>query len=85
MRIYPRAFSREETKDVINNQFKCCDSFFIGFKLSETNPAVQVNIREQVVNFCKFLDIGRLKKLLNNVRILYYRKVDLDKDLVARF
>ena len=85
LRVYPRSFSREETKDVINNQFKCCDSFFIALRLSESQPTAQVNIREQVVNFCKVLEIGRVKKQLNNVRILHYRKVDLDQDLVANF
>jgi hypothetical protein len=37
LRIYPRAFTRDETKDSINHAFKYCESFFIGFRAIQRN------------------------------------------------
>ena len=34
LRMHTKRFSREETKDILNHAFKCCDSYFIGVKFN---------------------------------------------------
>ncbi|CDW77806.1 poly polymerase gamma [Stylonychia lemnae] len=85
LRIYPRALSRDETRDTMNDQFKCCDSYFIGIKFNETGSQASVNLREQVINFCNFLEIGRVTKQINNVRILHFKKSELPEELIEKY
>ena len=85
LRIYPRIFKREETKDTLNHAFVCCDSYFIGIRLNETQPGASINLREQVKDFCNWLEIGRVKKMLNNVRILHFKKSELPPELIHNF
>jgi len=36
LRIHPRPFSREDTRDALNNDWTFCESYFIGLKFSRS-------------------------------------------------
>jgi hypothetical protein len=61
LRIHPRPFLREETRDNLNLDFAFCESYYIGLKFSrsETKP---IDLRSTVQKFCLMLDINRYNK-----------------------
>lgn len=85
VRIYPKAFTREETKDSINHAFKYCESFFIGFRAVQRNIGQKIDLKESVITFCNFLEIGRVQKASHNVRILHYRRNELPRELIDNY
>ena len=36
LRLHPRPFSREETRDNDNSDWTCCESYFIGLKFNRS-------------------------------------------------
>ena len=34
LRLNPKPFSKQETQDQLNNQFICCETYFIGLKFA---------------------------------------------------
>jgi hypothetical protein len=59
--------------------FQCCDTYFIGMKLivSHSEDGSYFDFQEQVTQFCTLLEVGRVKKDVNNLRIVYVKKSEL--------
>ena len=84
LRLHPRPFTREETRDNDNADWTCCESYFIGLKFSRSEQK-PVNLLFTVQTFCHDLDIKRYNKMDNNCRIVHYLRDQLDHSLVERF
>lgn len=84
LRIHPRPFTREETQDTLNIEFAFCESYLIGLKFSrsETGP---IDLRSTVSQFCVLLDMNRINKSDNNLRIMHYGREQLAQSLVQNF
>ena len=90
LRILPKAFKREETcitKDHIIKDFKCCDQYFIGirFIVSHSEDFHKFNLRDPVTQFCSLIEVGRLKKDLNNLRIIHLKRDELPIKLIRKY
>jgi hypothetical protein len=70
MRIHPRPFTRIETQDHSTSSFHFCQTFFMGLKFNR-NEVGQFDLREKVYSFCLQLDIYRINKQDNNLRIVH--------------
>lgn len=70
MRINPRPFTRTETQDASTGAFAFCTTFFIGLKFNRSEVG-QFDLREKVFSFCLQLDIYRINKQDNNLRIVH--------------
>jgi hypothetical protein len=70
LRVLPRPFSREETQDASTNAFAFCQTYFMGLKFNR-NEVGQFDLREKVYSFCLQLDIYRINKQDNNLRIVH--------------
>ena len=84
LRIYPRPFSKEECCDAINDECRYCQSFFIGLKFSRSERGM-VDLRATVSQFCTLLDMNRVNKQQNNLRIMYHSFDQLAPNLVQNF
>ena len=71
LRIYPRPFSREETRDTLNMDWNFCESYFIGLKFSRSEQK-PIDLRATVQKFSLMLDINRYNKQDCNCRIMHY-------------
>ena len=71
LRIHPKSFTRDDTRDTLNHEWTFCESYFIGLKLtrSETKP---LDLRSTVHQFAIMLDINRYNKQDSNCRIMHY-------------
>lgn len=90
LRVNPRSFQREETMidaDKAIENFQCCDTFFIGIKfiVSQSEEGFHFNLKEQVTQFCTLLEVGRVKKDINNLRIIHLKKSELPTNLILKF
>ena len=61
LRLYPRPFSREETRDTLNMDWTFCESYFIGLKFSRSEHK-PIDLRSTVQKFSLMLDINRYNK-----------------------
>lgn len=61
LRLYPRPFSREETRDTLNMDWTLCESYFIGLKFSRSEHK-PIDLRSTVQKFSLMLDINRYNK-----------------------
>ena len=84
LRIYPRPFTRAETCDTLNIDFECCESYMVGLKFSRSETGL-IDLRSTVSQFCLLLDMNRINKLDNNLRIMHYRREQLAQSLVSNF
>ena len=74
LRIYPRPLNRGETQDTLNQEFEYCESYLIGLKFSSRNEIGTIDMRSTVSNFCLLLDMNRINKQINNLRIMHYTR-----------
>jgi poly(A) polymerase len=80
IRVYPKAFQRSETQmeqDKIIEGFNFCDTYFIGIKFIVTQAEDGMNqfdLREPITHFCRLLEVWRVKKDVNNLRIIHITK-----------
>lgn len=84
LRVYPRAFNRGETQDTLNQEFEFCESYFIGLKFSSRNEG-SVDMRPTISGFCMILEMNRINKQINNLRIMHYTREQLSHSLVQNF
>ena len=84
LRIHPRPFSRDETRDTLNHEWTYCESYFIGLKFSRSEQK-PIDLRSTVQKFALMLDINRFNKQDSNCRIMHYLREQLDPSLVNRF
>jgi len=84
LRIHPRPFSREETRDTLNHEWTYCESYFIGLKFSRSEQK-PIDLRSTVQKFALMLDINRYNKQDSNCRIMHFFREQLDPGLVHRF
>lgn len=77
LRIHPRPFTREETRDTMNHDWVFCESYFIGLKFSRSEQK-PIDLRSTVQKFALMLDINRYNKQDNNCRIMHYARDQLE-------
>jgi hypothetical protein len=77
LRICPRAFTRVETQDTINLHFEHCISFFVGIRFSMPQSDQVHDLRPIIAQFALIVDMHRIDKETNDVRIMYYRQDQL--------
>lgn len=80
LRINTRPFTREETHDQSTAGFKFCQTFFIGFKFNRSEQG-SFDLREKIYSFCLQLDIFRINKQDNNLRIVHRTRNQLSPAL----
>jgi|UniRef100_A0A7S3I1X5 poly(A) polymerase Pap1 len=84
LRIHPKPFTREETRDTLNHEWTYCESYFIGLKLSRSEKK-PLDLRSTVQKFALMLDINRYNKQDSNCRVMHYLREQLDPSFVHRF
>ena len=86
IRINPRAFNRQETQDTINMHFQFCTTYFLGLKFNAP-PSDQmfVDLRTTIMQFTLLIDMHRVDKQTNDLRIMSYRQKDLSQILLDYF
>ena len=81
LRIHPKPFTREETRDTLNHDWIFCESYFIGLKLSRSERK-PLDLRSTVQRFALMLDMNRYSKQDSNCRIMHYLREQLDPGFV---
>ena len=64
-------------EDKIIEHFYSCDTYFIGMKFLISHAeegGFTFNLKEPVVQFCTLLEVGRVKKDINNLRIIHMKQ-----------
>lgn len=80
LRVYPGSFQRDETQmeqDKAIENFSYCDTYFIGIKfiISQSDEGSNTfDLREPITHFCRLLEVWRVKKDINNLRIIHLTK-----------
>jgi hypothetical protein len=74
-------------QDKIIEHFECCDTFFIGMKLftPQSGEPYKFELKEPVTQFCQLLEVMRVKKDINNLRIIHLTKTEMTSELVNKF
>ena len=61
------------------------DTYFFGFKLTHNMYQSVINLEDYVVQFCQKMDIGRMQKSSQDIRILHFHRNDLPHELKRRY
>jgi hypothetical protein len=80
IRVNPRLFSREETQDQINCKFEYCSSYFVGLRFCKpqfNSVSDEVDLRPAIAHFCILIDMHRIDKQTNDLRLLHLRREQL--------
>ena len=89
LRIYTRPFSREETQESTKSsfatQYKFSESFMVGIKFSRSGGGSCIDLRPTVAQFCLVIDMHRIDKQVNNLKIMHYTRDQLPSSLVNKY
>ena len=81
LRVNPRAFSRKEVGDNLNDDFECCETYFVGLKFAipsqDHHASSNHNLRPTIAQFCLLIDMNRIDKQVNDVRVTHYTRSQL--------
>ena len=75
-------------RDAVIQDYKCADTYFIGIRLimSQQEEGYHTfNLKGIITKFCSLIEVARVKKDLNDLRIIHIKQEELPRKLIHKY